>query len=108
MNNFDKVKEGESPRDKQKRLHSEMIIAQMEQASNELKATLKEKYESNAEVQRLKAQTIDERMRRAISLMVKAKKEYNDCMSGTDTTQDKAEREVARLVEKYLNTRDIN
>jgi len=94
------VREGESPRDRWKRQEAERITAQMEQSAKDYKARLNEKLESNAEFQRMNQETQDERIIRAKTQLIKARKEYNDFKYSTDTTWSQAEKEVNELIRK--------
>lgn len=99
--------EGESPRDRQKRLHCERVAANMKAASEQVKARLKEEYEARADVQELNRETQETRTRRAIDLAIKARKEFNDAMECTDTTWSRAERETREMLRQYFRNNNI-
>lgn len=100
-----KVREGESPRDRAKRLDAERIMGSMKQAASDYRARLDERKNANAEFQRLSAMSQDERMIQAKERMIKARKEYNDFKFATDTTWSQAEKDVSSLIQRFNRDR---
>jgi len=96
-----RVTEGESPRDRLKRLEAERLLLAEKQAARDFKATLDDVKESNADYQRTKLMTHEQRVRRAKEQMIIRRKEYNDFTTGLDTTYSRAEKEVNELIHKY-------
>ena len=62
--------------------------------------------EDNAEYQRRKLMSADEKTMDAVERLALAKKTYNDAKEGTDTTIDRARKEIAPIVHNWLRDRD--
>ena len=63
---------------------------------------MREKYESNGEVQRNRMMTKEERVRNAIELQTKNIKEFNDFKAGRDTTMAAAEKKAREIASRAL------
>jgi hypothetical protein len=70
------------------------------EAAAEKAAERKEKWESNAEVQRRRRMTQEERSRGAIEKVAKNLKEYADQKAGRDTSYDEARKKAEKIAYK--------
>lgn len=75
---------------------------ELAQAAAQKRQEMRDKYESNAEVQRHRAQPKQATTREAVERMVENRKKYNDFKSGHDTTETKAREDTMRLLKKEL------
>lgn len=60
----------------------------------------------NAEYQRRKMMSPDEKTADAVERLALAKKTYNDAVEGKDTTLDRARKEIMPIAHKWLRDRD--
>ena len=84
----------------------QQIQKNYERAAAEKRQALKEKYESNAEVQRARAIGKDSLAREAIDRSTKAIKEHNDFTAGRDTSEDAARRKAIEIASKQDRERN--
>lgn len=75
---------------------------ELSKAAQEKRQELKEKYESNGEVQRFRNTPKDENTRNAVERMVENRKKYNDFKTGKDTTEAQARADTMKLLKKAL------
>mgnify|MGYP000858213971 CR=1 FL=1 len=75
---------------------------ELSRASKAKQEELREKYNSNAEVQANRAKPKDQTTREAVERMVENRKKYNDFKSGRDTTESQARAETMQLLKRAL------
>ena len=75
-------------------------VRQMKLASMARVAHLRRLYEANAEVQRSRMMTPEERARRAIDLMTQRLRAMNDLKQGRDTTEAEARAKAMTFAER--------
>lgn len=73
------------------------IESEFRRGSEERAIAREEKFNSNAEVQRRKSMSSDEKARDAVDRMTQSIKERNDYFSGRDTTEAAARKEAQRI-----------
>lgn len=73
------------------------IESDFKRGAEERERARREKFDSNAEVQRRKAMSADEKSRDAVDRMTQNIKERNDYFSGRDTTESAARKEAERI-----------
>ncbi len=72
----------------------------LESKSIELKQRRHNEYEGNAQVQRWRTLTKDEKAEAAIDRSAKGIREFNDFKTGRDTTDDEARKKAVELAER--------
>src|SRR4051794_28125539 len=82
------------------------VQQQFEAAAAEKAEERKEKWEGNAEVQRRRAMTQEERSRGAIERVAKNLKEYADQKSGGDTSYEESRQKAEKLAYKTDRQKD--
>lgn len=75
---------------------------ELSRASKAKQEELREKYNSNAEVQANRAKPKDQTTREAVERMVENRKKYNDFKTGRDTTESQARKETMQLLKRAL------
>lgn len=84
----------------------QQIQKHYERASAEKRQQLKERFESNSEVQRARAIGKDALAREAIDHSTKSIKELNDFKAGRDTSEDAARRKAIEIASKQDRERN--
>ncbi len=77
----------------------------LKKASGELQQS--NKIEDNAEYQRRKMMSRDQKYIDAIERLVYSRKQYNDAMTGRDTTLEQARKEMMPIIQKYARDKGI-
>jgi hypothetical protein len=82
-------------------------MARKKQAMVTAQAALKDRLESNAEYQKLKATSKDQKFIDAIEKLVYSRKQFNDFKAGHDTTLEQARQDMLPIIQKYARDKDI-
>jgi aminoglycoside N3'-acetyltransferase len=82
-------------------------MARKRQAIAFSQAALKDRLESNAEYQKLKATSKDQKFIDAIERLVNSRKQFNDFKAGHDTTLEQARQEMLPIIQKYARDQGI-